>query len=499
MRRFCRSSLTIAGLSLTALLSFTALSAHAQQSQYLLQFGQHETDEAARKQWNDLQKKYADVLKNKQLRVAEVVTGGTARYRTQASGVASREEAIQTCNTLNLQNVTCMVVETSMIAPVAKAADEPLTLEVAKAETPSAAPFFLPWLNKKEDAAAGKADEKTLVSTETVTINEQPAAVAEPVIVEEAVPVPPTLAAASVPVPPAPVVEPSVQAQPVVPVAQQPVTRIVPERAPKNLANATASPAPTPQAAEATSAVVEVAEAIPVPLSYNTFAPPARAVSRPVGYGGFPSQNLPDNAPWLQIGPFKHKDAAMAYWRDLSQQNPEMMRLLRVKISSSLGNRYSSNTYLRFGPFQDQASVDFLCGKATKEGLQCKGVREKGSSIAHTAPVERRYQQRTENSRMARSLSASRVTQNKVAGMYYLQLGAMSSAQEAKQRWEQLATVHKDLLGQLQPQVSYPANGNYAQPVYFLRTGPFVTAESAAQLCNRLKSRQLACVIVQAR
>src|SRR5690606_31754717 len=112
--------------------------------------------------------------------------GGTARYRTQASGVANREDAIQTCNTLNLQNVTCMVVETSMVAPVAQQANEPLTLEVAKAETPSASPFFLPWMNKKDDAENPvETEEKLLVSTETVTITEkQPAS--EPVMVPPA-------------------------------------------------------------------------------------------------------------------------------------------------------------------------------------------------------------------------------------------------------------------------------------------------------------------------
>lgn len=541
MRTARFSSLALAGATLALTLSVST-SAYAA-STFLLQFGSHPTEEAARAEWDSLQSKHTDVLGGLNVRVAPV----DGEFRTQASGLSSRQEAQSTCGRLATANVPCMVVETSMYMPEAsdpnyaapapieenitvemvdedmdgvtiEAADAPLAAEPAIAAAPAAAApqekslreTLLPWLS------FGNDDEPA----QQVRITEESAT---PAPVAAAEPAPAPVVAASQPAP-----RPERVAQPAWPQtidrsgaanlsnslpAQEPAlrpgeTRTVAERAPKPLqapaqpaAAAAPTPAPQPQVApqEVATGEVEVAEAIAVPLSFGNTAPVP--VNKPVGYGGFPSQQTSARTLWVQLNSFVNKEAAMNYWRELSARNPELVRLLRVRIVSpwKTGVTMRKQTAsLRMGPFSTRGEVDGLCNAAAQSGLRCTMVQEVGGTSAANV-VRRSTSLENHNRRKAVSRSYSRTAGAAPAGMYWLQLGAFDSVASAQTRWDELKGTHNTVLGHMQPQISYPALSSNPTPVYHLRTGPFVTESAAHNTCNSLQTRRVGCVVVQAR
>lgn len=286
-------------------------------------------------------------------------------------------------------------------------------------------------------------------------------------------------------------------------------TRVVASRAPRTLQapnQAVTQPvqpqvipaAPQPQAVSG-EAQVEVAEAIQVPLSFGNAAPVP--VNKPVGYGGFPSQPLPERTLWVQLSHFSSKEAAMGYWRSMTTQNPEMMRLLRVRIISPWRSRtpsLSRAASLRMGPFSDREAINRLCGVAAQNGLRCTMVQEVGSTAAANV-VRRPSNIENHNRRTATSRGYTRTAGATPGGMYWVQLGAFGSVAEAKKRWGELQATHDDVLSRMQPQISYPALSSSPTPVYHLRTGPFVSKSSAIRNCTSLQTRRVGCVVVQSR
>jgi hypothetical protein len=78
------------------------------------------------------------------------------------------------------------------------------------------------------------------------------------------------------------------------------------------------------------------------------------------------------------------------------------------------------------------------------------------------------------------------------AGSYRIQLGAVRSADRARQEWRRLQTKHKDVLGALSLDVQRADLG--AKGVYYrLRAGPFADADRASAACVKLKARKVPC------
>lgn len=557
MRTLRHFPLAMAGTTLAFALSVSAMTASAA-STFLLQFGQHPTEEAARAQWDDLQRAHPDLLREMSVHIAPVDGG----FRTQASGVTSRDAAQETCNRLATAQVQCLVVETSMytpealpqkfalsseiaaqpeepaveyttaqemegaspesIAPVEQAAIEPVAV-AAPEEKKSFRQRFLPWFGGDGEEAE-QSQQQPVVQAEALRPEriEQPQPVEQAVISQpidraaatqmseelvqqrpqplqqpQAAPAPAQegqVVASRAPRPlQAPQAEPAqqqfVQAQPVQPVQQAPAQQIAVQ--PQVEA--------TPAQGEAQ---IEVAEAIQVPLSFGNGAPVP--VNKPVGYGGFPSQPAPERTLWVQLNHFASKDAAMSYWRQLTAQNPEMMRLLRVRIVTAwrtpgAGANQPSAATLRMGPFADQAEINRLCEVAKQQNLRCVLIQESGTSAA--LGTARRQPAAMENygRRVATSRGYGNTPGVSPAGMFWVQLGAFGSVDEARKRWDELGSVHADVLARMQPQISYPALSSSPTPVYHLRTGPFVSKSSAMNICNSLQNRHVGCVIVQAR
>lgn len=558
--RIARSyPLALAGATLAVALSVSTMSASAA-STFLLQFGQHDSEGAARQQWDELQRAYPELLNDKSLRIAPVTgAAGSETYRTQASGIAGRDEAQATCNAMNADNVTCLVVETSMYMPAQQEAEvevemvsdemdgvsieDETALEsqpmLAQAETTTTetviieeAPKeqersfvsgFLPWLDDEPTPAPAAAETVTITETTTTEIAPLEAeAEAAPIeVAQQAQPVEMQAAPR-----PQRVEQVEAQAWPeqidrstAVQMSEElPAgeTRVVESRAPRSLnaqvQQAEAAPvAPAQQSSLApqvapqpsyggVDAEIEVAEAIQVPLSFDAEVAAPAPVNKPVGYAGLPSQPLPKRTLWVQLSSFVSKEAAMNYWRQLSAQNPELMRMLRIRIVTPWKANYSQRTAsLRMGPFADQNAINDLCATAAQQNLRCSMVKEMaGSTVASNTRTMRTPEQAYQR-RQATPRSYSRAAGMPPSGMFWVQLGAFDSVPAAQERWGQMQTVHADALGRLQPQISYPALSSSPTPVYHLRTGPFVTQSAAMNLCSRLQSRSLGCIVVQAR
>lgn len=545
--------LALAGATLAVALSVSSMTANAA-STFLMQFGQHDTEAAAREQWDSLQAEHPELLGDKVLRVAPVTTpSGSETYRTQASGVDSREDAQNTCNTLNAQNVTCLVVETSMYMPAEQVATTEADVEVEMTseemdgvtmemegdvmpQTTAASGGVLPWLDEpaaETDAAAEfESQIAAAAPTEQVQTNQplRPERVDGETLTPQTAPVEQATETQA----PAPIeqaaptrVEPQAWPEQVDRTVAADMsddlaaneTRVVESRAPRSLNAQVAAQNPqvvapntsvepvapqvAPQAASSNTEV-EVAEAIQVPLSFDdsfdkmVAAPPA-PVNKPVGYAGYPSQPMQKRTLWVQVSQFASKQAAMNYWRELTATRPELMRLLRVRIVTPWNNTYGRrHASLRMGPFTDQASIDALCSSAAERDLRCTMVRQLGGSTAASSgrsmhsPMQR-YQRRQAVNRGYSSNGGQ------PSGMFWVQLGAFDTVDAAQQRWGQLKTVHTDVLGRMHPQISYPAFSSSPSPVYHLRTGPFVNQGSAVNICNRLQNRHLGCIVVQTR
>lgn len=81
-------------------------------------------------------------------------------------------------------------------------------------------------------------------------------------------------------------------------------------------------------------------------------------------------------------------------------------------------------------------------------------------------------------------------------GGYRLQLGALKTAEAAKQEWLRLQRREPDVLGRLSLTVSridLGAKGTY----YRIQAGPIADAAAAAQSCAALKSRNIGCILVK--
>lgn len=541
MRIVRSSSQAMAGISLAIALSFGAMTAQAA-STFLLQFGTHDSEQAAEQQWAQLQQQYGEALSPLTLRVAEV----NGEYRTQASGVASREAAQAVCSKLGDTDLDCLVVETSMYMPESTAASsspyaplaplqENISVEMVsddamegvstedaglmpQPQIAAAAPTepvkssfaagFLPWLMGDDEEAEEPAPAPVVAVQPTETPRPerreevtQPAW-AEPVDrsaaaqLSESLPAPDT-SAAQRPTDLAAAAEfESIIAQPPAAPAPAPAA-VAPAAAPAQTMQPQVLPqAPLPEGVSG-EAQVEVAEAIQVPLTFGEAAAVPVPANKPVGYGGFPSQPLPARTLWIQLNQFADKDAAMGYWRMLSAQYPEMMRLLRVRIVAPWRSGYGSRNNrasLRMGPFADQNEINNLCSIAAQSNLRCTTVQEVGSTAAANT------QRRAASAEMYnRRVASNRAYSTTPAGMYWIQLGAFDNVQAAQQFWGNLQTAHNDLLGRLQPQISYPAMSSSPTPVYHLRSGPFVSQSSAVGLCKLLQNRHAGCIVIQSR
>jgi hypothetical protein len=97
--------------------------------------------------------------------------------------------------------------------------------------------------------------------------------------------------------------------------------------------------------------------------------------------------------------------------------------------------------------------------------------------------------------RVALARPASAPAAQAAAGVFRVQLLAMSSEQAAQRAWTDLAKNHRDLLGKLSPSV-VRADLGAKGTVYRVQAGPLADRASADELCGALAKRGAGCIVV---
>lgn len=98
---------------------------------------------------------------------------------------------------------------------------------------------------------------------------------------------------------------------------------------------------------------------------------------------------------------------------------------------------------------------------------------------------------------IARATPAPEATGGDLTKSYRVQLAAARSEKAVESEWGKLQGRHKDLLGELQLQVTRIDLGSTKGTFYRLRAGPLGSAAKAKALCERLKQRKLGCLVVK--
>lgn len=79
---------------------------------------------------------------------------------------------------------------------------------------------------------------------------------------------------------------------------------------------------------------------------------------------------------------------------------------------------------------------------------------------------------------------------------FRIQLAAVKSEADAKAEWTRLQKAHADLLGGLAPTIQRADLG--AQGIFYrIQGGPLASAEAAQALCDKLKAKDQACLVVK--
>ncbi|MFO1241924.1 MAG: SPOR domain-containing protein [Rickettsiales bacterium] len=492
----------------------------------MVQLGTFKSDAEATTQWNKLTKDFPDLFEPLTYSPTEITLppDDFVYHRNQAGPIATRSEAEELCSKLLAKNYECYVVETAMFTAPIEQAKVPLKKDDAKEPVPE---------SLASGAEQEASDDKGIYSY----INTMPAPLTPmeqsagssaseelPAPVDEAKletpPAPPPPAPkpepkkkssswfpwgdsdeeeskeASAPMPPPPPpAEPAPPSPPAMPVVQP---------APP------APPAPAetmvPMVPEATTdrAQVQVGEAIPVPLSAPQ-APVARMgrpgvnAPRQTVFLGYPSQLMRGSSLWAEISYFKTEQDALGYWGTLRSRDAELPNGLRLRVTrpflkvGSNANRLS----LRVGPFNTVASVRRLCSHTRPEGLNCRAIKDLGSSVNSSMLARRessgQTRQRLQQSRQYIKPSTAGFGSG---GVYWLQLGSFMAPQAAQDKWQELSATYQSVLAHTSHQIYVPSRTSGAT-LYRLRAGPYVSAGEAVSTCEMLKSRGGICAVVR--
>jgi cell division septation protein DedD len=82
------------------------------------------------------------------------------------------------------------------------------------------------------------------------------------------------------------------------------------------------------------------------------------------------------------------------------------------------------------------------------------------------------------------------------AGAFRIQLASVKSEADAQKEWTRLQKIHADLLGTLAPTIQRADLG--AQGIFYrIQGGPLANREAAAALCEQLKAKNQACLVVK--
>lgn len=284
---------------------------------------------------------------------AEITAATTKQVEASKSGFWSRLNPFGPKNTAS--EVAAPVAPSPAAAPVEDVASEALAAPVVV--TPVIA--------------------TPVVATPVVVESVSPVTQPSPVLVAPA----PMLSAAPIAALPAPMLLPP----PPAPLKAQDVQAL---NAPKTVARPESiAVSPNPPMIGKGAVNVEEAKRVPVVAPVMTTPP----VAKP-GVVLSPSASEGMKTIWVQAGPFSSNEAALAYWANYRQNNPDFP-VVRVRVTSPYIQKMHGNsqTWLRVGPMAQVAFVKNLCATlvpndaAHPSDLRCGAVSDLGISSPLTS------------------------------------------------------------------------------------------------------------------
>jgi hypothetical protein len=283
---------------------------------------------------------------------------------------------------------------------------------------------------------------------------------------------------------------------------------------------------------------VEVGEAIRVPLSEGrrdmALTDPSQNVASPTAptykttTNGLPAADLldhnpvvttpevqqmrlnmartRDNAPaqsdsgWLDVSYFNSESEASQAWQRVRGHAADKASSLRVRIVRPLVSGTSSSTSMQIGPFASgRQAMDFCDAniRTLDSALNCRFSSEgAGVATANTAlpAPSGRYEQRAQATKATGNAGLESAAGKSYANAYWVDVVTGKKNQgKALNAWEDLRTTHSDLFA------SKPSNlvQSESDGKFVVRVGPLASNKEAFGLCNKLKKRDVNCMLVK--
>jgi len=460
---------------------------------FLLQVGSFDSRGEAEQKWKQVKSANSDLIGKLKSHISEVsmMGDGKASYRLQLASLSSRSKATGICASLQERGEECYVVETALLT------EDSISEDVKNiAEQVSSIKEIPRVKNPVKEAKSDSKSSKGLVMVpgrEPKFLDDAPASVAAPKVVtasdeikkpeeekskkggvlsflfgdsKEETKKPESL-------------EKPIQ------VSKSPEINAVPLQ---DSANSKAF------------GVVDVAEAIHVPLSQNK-PQQQRHVSKKLTeklqqiqpIESSPSSYLNEKNYWVQLNYFANDSQAQNFYENFREKYPELSDGIRMRITRPYSKSNSlGRVSLRVGPFASNGDVKTICSAAGNVGLNCRSVREVGASISANLPRTHEV----ENNFASEERQEKSIPQN-VEGTYWIQLGTFTSNAEGWSNWKTMQKEHRKLLSRIYATVTTPPLSSATSQLFRLRAGPFTTQDSAYSLCDKLWKDGANCVIVK--
>lgn len=240
------------------------------------------------------------------------------------------------------------------------------------------------------------------------------------------------------------------------------------------------------EAAPAKDAKVDVAEAIPVPVTTDN-----NEVSVGEATPVFSFDNMFSSAPdaaangsassgpgWLSVQPFLNEESAKAFWKNLKKRKLEDSKDLTMQVIHPLVSHDIPKVILALGSFPSEQAAMKYCNDyiASSRYLECSfsGQPPEGEDPANIARND------------SHSPAADEYS------LFWVDVLSESSQDKALERWERIRTDNDDLLSDVRSQIT----ASMAKPgQYMVRVGPLKMKSRANKLCDALKARKIECTV----
>jgi len=478
--------------------SATSHSAYAADAFYL-EIGNQGTADEISAEWKKLSKKHKNLLGKLEFFPKSVTDkGGDTAHIIQAGPITEKRKAQAICNKLFARDVSCFVIEGIEDRPPSSSVSMSKMFSGTFVDDKSTQKIAVVAPSVPVDSAPQVLGE---VSSPAPVIKEEIAAPVEKPSAKEDAPAPVVISEKLVETK----VEPKAELKP----AETKAAEVKPDSKPAEVKEEAKLEQKIQPKAESkiepkAEPKIDVAQAIPVPLSNKTSGTSGSAV---VAKELAPVEFATGDAGWLNVSSFKTAGEANNFWDNVHGKYVDLTAGLRVRVQKSLIANNSSGRYqLSFGPFSSGNDAKQFCAKAIKavdERLSC--VFEKGdaaiSGNIEEAPVtyerSNAYEERRKLLRQASQKNSKSeqtiVTHEDGENSFWAQVVIADSKSEAKRRLEDIKAKNSDVLEGVSSKVT---SSPVRHAKYNVRLGPLANETSALELCETLQSRGFDCLVV---